>query len=100
MHGVPVTRTGVISRVRWRRMTLAILCHEQTFAGPKADLLRLWSACQANLSLIFAVYADATRTLDTLFAPILATPAAGSAALDGRTAPSLGRDRSPVQLLR
>ena len=27
-----------------------------------------------NLSLIFAVYADATRTLDTLFAPILATP--------------------------
>jgi uncharacterized protein (DUF1015 family) len=48
--------------------------HEQTFAGPKADLLRLWSACQANLSLIFAVYADATHRLETLFAPTLATP--------------------------
>jgi uncharacterized protein (DUF1015 family) len=50
-----------------------IVPHEQTFAGPKADLLRLWSACQANLSLIFAVYADATRRLETLFASTLAT---------------------------
>ena len=75
VHGVPVTRTGVISRVQLASYDSGdIVPHEQTFAGPKADLLRLWSACQANLSLIFAVYADATRTLDTLFAPTLATP--------------------------
>jgi uncharacterized protein (DUF1015 family) len=75
VHGLPVTRTGVISRVRLASYASGdIVPHEQTFAGPKADLLRLWSACHANLSLIFAIYADATRSLETLFAPILATP--------------------------
>jgi uncharacterized protein (DUF1015 family) len=75
VHGVPVTRTGIISRVRLAAYASGdIVPHEQTLAGPKADLLRLWSACQANLSLIFAVYADATRRLETLLAPILATP--------------------------
>jgi uncharacterized protein (DUF1015 family) len=74
VHGLPVTRTGVISRVRLASYASGdIVPHEQTFAGPKADLLRLWSACQANLSLIFAVYADATHSLERLFAPTLAT---------------------------
>jgi uncharacterized protein (DUF1015 family) len=74
LHGVPITRTGVISRVRLASYESGdIVPHERTLAGPKADLLRLWSACQANLSLIFAVYADATRGLETLFAPLLAT---------------------------
>jgi uncharacterized protein (DUF1015 family) len=74
LHGFPVTRTGIISRVRLASYESGdIVPHEQTLAGPKADLLRLWSACQANLSLIFAVYADATRSLETLFAPTLAT---------------------------
>jgi uncharacterized protein (DUF1015 family) len=70
-----VQRTGIIGRVALASYASGdIVPHEQTFAGPKADLLRLWRACQANLSLIFAVYADAARCLETLCAPILATP--------------------------
>jgi uncharacterized protein (DUF1015 family) len=75
MYGLPMQRTGIIGRVSLASYASGdIVPHEQTFAGPKAHLLRLWHACQANLSLIFAVYADAARALEALFAPTLATP--------------------------
>ncbi len=70
-----VTRSGFISRVRLADYQDGIIFpHEQTFAGPKADLLRLWQACRANLSQIFAVYLDAAQTLEAIFTPICAQP--------------------------
>jgi uncharacterized protein (DUF1015 family) len=86
VYGLPVQRTGIIGRVPLASYDSGdIVPHEQTFAGPKAQLLRLWHACQANLSLIFAVYADATHALDTLFAPTRNASTPRSAALmEGR----------------
>jgi len=43
-----------------------VLPHEQTFAGPKADRLRLMSACRAVLSPILGVFSDADGQADAL----------------------------------
>jgi uncharacterized protein (DUF1015 family) len=73
--GATVTRTGLIGRVRLADYQEGVIFpHEQTLAGPKADLLRLWRACRANLSQVFAVYLDAAQTLETILAPLLAQP--------------------------
>jgi uncharacterized protein (DUF1015 family) len=75
LDGQMVTRTGFISRVQLADYQAGVIFpHEQTFAGPKADLLRLWQACRANLSQIFAVYLDAVQTLEAVLAPIRAQP--------------------------
>jgi uncharacterized protein (DUF1015 family) len=75
LDGETVTRTGFIARVRLAEYQEGMIFpHEQTFAGPKVDLLRLWGACRANLSPIFAVYADPARTLEAVFAPWLHQP--------------------------
>lgn len=71
LDGAAMTRTGFIGRVRLADYQDGVIFpHEQTLAGPKADLLRLWQACQANLSLIFGVYQDTAQTLEAVFAPI------------------------------
>jgi uncharacterized protein (DUF1015 family) len=68
IDGQSSTRSGFISRVRLADYQEGVIFpHEQTFAGPKADLLRLWNACRANLSQIFAVYQDASQTLASIF---------------------------------
>jgi uncharacterized protein (DUF1015 family) len=75
LDGGVLRRMGFISRVRLADYQEGIIFpHEQTFAGPKADLLRLWRACQANLSQVFAVYDDATYALEAVLAPVLAQP--------------------------
>jgi uncharacterized protein (DUF1015 family) len=71
----PMRRRGFISRVRLEDyQTQVIFPHEATLAGPKAELLRLWQACQANLSPVLALYLDAAHTLDAVFAPVVAQP--------------------------
>lgn len=71
----PLTRSGFISRVRLADYREGVIFpHEQTFAGPKADLLRLWQTCRANLSQIFAVYQDAAQTLEQIFKPVYDAP--------------------------
>jgi uncharacterized protein (DUF1015 family) len=73
VNAMPMRRHGFICRLRLEDYEARIvLPHEATLAGPKADLLRLWQACQANLSPVFAVYLDTAKTLDTLFAPLFA----------------------------
>jgi uncharacterized protein (DUF1015 family) len=75
LEGVTVTRTGFVGRVQLADYQDGVIFpHEQTFAGPKADLLRLWRACRANLSQVFAVYLDAAQTLEAIFAPIRLQP--------------------------
>jgi uncharacterized protein (DUF1015 family) len=76
VDGNALTRSGMISRVRLEDYQAGVIFpHETTFAGPKADLLQLWQACQANLSQIFSVYLDPARTLETLFEPTYEQPA-------------------------
>ena len=55
-------RGGLIGTVRLERFASGnIRPHERTFAGPKADRLRLISACRANLSPIFGILPRAVR---------------------------------------
>ena len=60
-HGdATITRRGFLCRVRLERFGEGnIYPHEETHAGPKADRLKLTTACKANLSPIFGIYPDA-----------------------------------------
>jgi uncharacterized protein (DUF1015 family) len=58
--GVQHTRRGFMCRVRLERFGEgSIYPHEETHGSAKADRLKLWSACKANLSQIFGLYPDA-----------------------------------------
>lgn len=53
------TRTGFFAEVQLEEFSTGIIRpHEETFAGPKEDRLRLLRACHANLSPIFGLYPD------------------------------------------
>ena len=57
--GTTYTRRGFMSRVRLERFGEGnIYPHEETHGAAKADRLKLWSACKANLSQIFSLYPD------------------------------------------
>jgi uncharacterized protein (DUF1015 family) len=58
--GNEYTRRGFMCRVRLERFGEGdIYPHEETHGGAKADRLKLWQACRANLSQIFGLYPDA-----------------------------------------
>ena len=58
--GTRYTRRGFMCRVRLEPFGQGqIFPHEETHSQAKADRLRLWSACKANLSQIFGLYPDA-----------------------------------------
>lgn len=57
--GQSYTRRGFLARVRLEPFGEGkIFPHEETMSGPKADRLRLTTACRANLSPIFGLYPD------------------------------------------
>jgi uncharacterized protein (DUF1015 family) len=57
--GITYTRRGFMCRVRLERFGEGnIYPHEETHGAAKADRLKLWSACKANLSQIFGLYPD------------------------------------------
>jgi uncharacterized protein (DUF1015 family) len=57
--GVAHTRRGFMCRVKLERFGEGcIYPHEETHGAAKADRLKLWSACKANLSQIFGLYPD------------------------------------------
>jgi uncharacterized protein (DUF1015 family) len=57
--GTTYTRRGFMCRVRLERFGEgSIYPHEETHGAAKADRLKLWSACKANLSQIFSLYPD------------------------------------------
>src|SRR6202000_291899 len=61
--GVRRTREGFFARVRVQEYGPGtIRPHERTHPGPKEDRLRLTRATKANLSPIFSLYSDRTRT--------------------------------------
>jgi uncharacterized protein (DUF1015 family) len=57
--GTTYTRRGFMARCRLERFGEGtIYPHEETHGAAKADRLKLWSACKANLSQIFSLYPD------------------------------------------
>jgi uncharacterized protein (DUF1015 family) len=61
--GAEYTRRGFMCRVRLERFGEGtIYPHEETHGSAKADRLKLWSACKANLSQIFGLYPDPENT--------------------------------------
>ncbi len=57
--GIDYCRKGFIGLLRLDDLAPdAVLPHEQTMSGPKADRLQLMQACQANFSQIFTLYDD------------------------------------------
>ena len=79
--GQTFNRRGFMSRVRLENFGEGtIYPHEETHAGAKADRLKLWNHCDANLSQIFGIYPDETNEAQELLeqaienvAPIEAT---------------------------
>ncbi len=63
----PVTRFGLISRVRLEPFDKGVvLPHETTFSKVKTERLELIKACQANFSQIFSIFSDQTNILGLL----------------------------------
>jgi uncharacterized protein (DUF1015 family) len=57
--GVEHTRRGFMSRCRLERFGEGkIFPHEETHGAAKADRLKLWGTCKANLSQIFSIFPD------------------------------------------
>ncbi len=48
--------------------------HERTVAGPRADRLRLFRACEASLSLVFGIFTDPEARVDSLLEQTPAGP--------------------------
>ena len=79
--GQSFTRRGFMCRVKLERFGEGkIYPHEETHSGPKADRLKLITACKANLSQIFGLFPDeeneAQNLLETAIAgatPLVAT---------------------------
>lgn len=60
--GKEYIRRGFMCRCRLERFGEGnIYPHEETHGGAKADRLKLWKACRANLSQIFGLYPDNTN---------------------------------------
>lgn len=61
-EGQEYTRKGFLARLRLEEFgTGQVFPHEQTLSGPKADRLKLFDACRANLSPIFGLYPDESQ---------------------------------------
>jgi len=75
--GQTFTRRGFMCRVKLERFGEGkIYPHEETHSGPKADRLKLVTACKANLSQIFGLYPDKENLAQNLLesAIVGATP--------------------------
>ena len=61
--GRQITRRGFLCRVRLEPFGEGtIYPHEETHGSAKADRLKLWTACRANMSQIFGLYPDPENT--------------------------------------
>jgi uncharacterized protein (DUF1015 family) len=83
-NGGKITRKGFISAVRLEDFSSnKILPHERTFSGPKLDRLKLTSACNANLSPVFAIYSDPEGSLEKAIEEKLSKPIIEAVGRDG-----------------
>jgi uncharacterized protein (DUF1015 family) len=74
--GTTYTRRGFMCRVRLERFGEgSIYPHEETHGAAKADRLKLWSACKANLSQIFGLYSDESNQAQSILETAIASVA-------------------------
>jgi uncharacterized protein (DUF1015 family) len=67
VDGQKHTRKGLLARIRLEPFSkLIVQPHEETFAGPKLDRLRLMEATAANLSPVFGLFPDDTHEVQNL----------------------------------
>ena len=67
------TRRGFMCRVRIEPFgTGQVFPHEETHGGAKADRLRMWRACRANLSQIFGLFPDPENQAQAVLDPAVA----------------------------
>ena len=72
-EGVEYSRRGFMCRTRLERFGEGtIYPHEETHGGAKADRLKLWKACRANLSQIFGIYPDSENEAQSLLEATIA----------------------------
>ncbi len=63
--GIERTRNGFFAALRlYDAAEGQVLPHEKTLSGPKADRLNMFRKTAANLSSIFGIYADESRSTD------------------------------------
>ncbi|MFP4353805.1 MAG: DUF1015 domain-containing protein [Phycisphaerae bacterium] len=66
--GQSYTRRGMIAGVRATALGEDVIPHEHTFAGPKADRLKLTELTRTQLSSIFGFYDDPDRAVANILA--------------------------------
>jgi uncharacterized protein (DUF1015 family) len=72
--GEKFTRRGFMSRVRLSRFGEGkVFPHEETHSGPKADRLKLFQHCKANLSQVFGLYPDEQNEAQRILEDAIAT---------------------------
>ncbi|MBS0260450.1 MAG: DUF1015 domain-containing protein [Planctomycetes bacterium] len=73
-EGQQYTRRGFLGRIRLERFGEGkVFPHEQTLSGPKADRLKLLTACGMNLSPIFGLYPDSENAVQAPLEKAIAT---------------------------
>lgn len=84
-NGAATARTGMICTLPVAPFGPAkgggILPHEETFSGPKEDRMALMKATQAQLSPIFGLHQDETRSAATMLATLASARPADSVAV-------------------
>jgi len=84
--GKPAVRRGFIGALVLEEIGKgSVLPHERTFAGPKADRLRLMEETLANLSPVFLLYRDPTDELGGTYARVASAPPDAEAQTAGGT---------------
>ncbi len=67
VDGVSHTRCGFFAAMRLHDFAeKKVLPHEKTLSGPKADRLNLFRKTKTNISSIFGLYADESKTADRM----------------------------------
>lgn len=67
-------RRAMLCGVRATPLGVDVIPHEHTFAGPKADRLKLTTTCRMQLSPIFGFYEDPIGVTETLWSSAPAEP--------------------------
>jgi uncharacterized protein (DUF1015 family) len=71
--GTTYTRRGFMCRLRLEPFGEGtIYAHEETHGAAKADRLKLWGACKANLSQIFGLYPDERNETQNILEAVIA----------------------------
>ena len=94
------TRRAILAEVRASEFGKDVIAHERTFAGPKADRLKLTEHTGVQLSPIFGFFSDPSGLTGRILEQATATPAEQFGTLDGvQQALWAVKDSEPVSSL-